>query len=312
MTMQFSAIARQAAADGSVSAQEILALRREGWADGQVTPTEAEAIFAVNDILAERGSEWCAFFVEAIGEYVINGWKPRGYVSEEQADWLISRIAADGRVEEAAELELLLRVLEKAQNAPDRLKAFALEQIERAVTIGAGFTGENGAPPRRGVSAADCRMLRRAIFAAGGDRPAAVSREEAEMLFRIKDAALGAANAPDWKQLFAQGVGNYLMGYAALSAQLTRERAAELEAFMADGTSRVGRFIGRMATSAPNAFGAVFGRRDERPSRAEDVADARRVSAEESAWLDAQIHANGEVDEYDRALLAFIAEETGA
>jgi hypothetical protein len=56
MTYQFRALAEQAQADGRITAEEILALRRAGWADGRIEPAEAEAIFALNDHLAEPTS----------------------------------------------------------------------------------------------------------------------------------------------------------------------------------------------------------------------------------------------------------------
>jgi hypothetical protein len=312
MSMHFAEIARQAAADGLITPDEILALRRDGWGDGRIAPEEADAVFAINDALAERSAEWCDFFVEAIGEYVLNTWEPKGYVTDEQAAWLIRKVAGDGRLDSVVELELLVRLLERAANAPDRLKAFVLEQIERAVTTGTGPTRDGGSLSNAGVTEAECRVLRRVIFAGGGDRPAAVSRNVAEMLFRLKDATLGAANAPEWQRLFVQGVGNYLMGYASPDAQLSRERAAELEAFMADAHSSIGRFMLRMAKGVPSGFRSAFGGGREGPNREEQVADAGRVTGEEQAWLDSRIHADGETDGYERALLKFIAEETGA
>ena len=57
MTMHFADLARQAAADGAITAEEILALRRAGWSDGTMTPEEAEAVFALNDSLAEPSPE---------------------------------------------------------------------------------------------------------------------------------------------------------------------------------------------------------------------------------------------------------------
>jgi hypothetical protein len=207
------------------------------------------------------------------------------------------------------ELELLVRVLERAKNAPDQLKHLVLDEVERAVMSGEGPTRKGGELRPGVVTEADCRMLRRAIFAAGGDRPAAVSREEAEMLFRIKDETLGADNAPEWKQLFVQGVGNYLQGYVALSAQLSRERAAELEAFMNDNASSVGRFIGHMTKSAPNAFGVVFGTKGDKPSRDELALEAEAVTPKEQQWLEDRIIADDKVDELEQALLAFVTEE---
>jgi hypothetical protein len=309
MTVHFTAIARQAAEDGVITPEEILALRREGWGDGQITHAEAEAIFVLDAALAERPAEWCDFMVEAIGEYVLNAWEPRGYVTEEQGAWLVAKVSADGRLDSMTELELLVRVLERAHNAPDTLKQFVLAQVERAVVSGVGPTRDGGSLDSGVVNETDCKVLRRAIFAAGGDRPAAVSRDEAEMLFRLKDATRGANNAPAWKQLFVQGVGNYLQGYASLSAQLTRERAAELDAFMSNADSGVGRFLGQMAKSVPNTFGVTFGRKPVAISRDSHVDAAAAVTPEEQGWLDQAIGADGEVDELEQALLAFLAEE---
>lgn len=309
MTMQFADIARQAAADGAVSAEEILALRRAGWADGTMTPAEAEAVLTLNDALTERSPEWCDFFVEAIGEFVINGTAPRGYVSDENAAWLIARLDRDGSLDSMAELELLVRVLERASDAPSSLKTYTLAQIEQAVLTGTGPTRRGGELSPHCVSDAEAQLLRRVLFAAGGDAPAGVSRAEAELLFRLKDASRGAPNGPEWKRLFVQGVGHYLQGLASPTAQIGRERAAELEAFMADHGSSVGRFLGRMAKASPNAFGVVFGKKDAARDRFAELAAAEQVTGEESAWLDAQIHADGEVDAYEQALLDFLATE---
>ncbi len=310
MTMQFADIARQAAADGVVSPAEVLALRRAGWADGAMKPDEAEALMALNDALSERSPDWCDFFVEAIAEYVVNGSEPKGYVSDDNAAWLISRLDRDGQVDSMAELELLVRVLERARNAPERLKSYVLGQIEQAVLHGTGPTRQGGALVPNCVSESEARLLRRVLFAAGGDSPAAVSRDEAELLFRLKDAARGQPNSPQWKQLFVQGVGNYLMGFASPSAQLDRERAGELETFANDSETRVGRFVRRTVTSAPDYVGAfemLFGRKGR--DRFGELAAGEQVTGEESAWLDAKVHADGEVDEYEQALLVFLAEE---
>jgi hypothetical protein len=308
MTMQFADIARQAATDGTVSPEEILALRRAGWADGTLAPAEAEAVIALNDALAERSPEWCDFFVEAIGEFVVNGTEPKGYVSDDNAAWLISRLDRDGRLEGMAELELLVRVLERARNAPDSLKSYALAQIEQAILTGSGPTRGGELSPNR-VSDAEARLLRRVLFAAAGDAPAAVSRAEAELLFRLKDTSREAPNGPEWKRLFVQGVGNYLQGVTSPTAQIARDRAGELEAFVADNRSSIGGFVRRAVTAAPDykgALGLIFGRKER--DRFGELAAGEQVTGEESAWLDAQVHADGEIDEYEQALLDFLAE----
>jgi hypothetical protein len=315
MSMHFRQIAEQAAADRAITAEEILALRRAGWCDGKIQPDEAESIFTVNDLLNEPTPEWSDFFVEALGEFIVNGVEPKGYVDDEQGDWLMARVSHDGKTNSLTELELLVRVFERAQAVPQKLRDYALEQVERAVLTGVGPTRDGGALEAGNVSEAEAKLMRRIIFASGSERPEAVSRREAELLYRIKDGTAETQNSPEWKRLFVQGVGNCLMGFAG-HAPLSSDRAAELESFMSDHSSSIGGFFGRMSKSAVSenfyqTVGKVFrGEGDGRDLDAE-VGKAREVTANEQMWLEGQLDGNGRIDEYDEALLDFLAEESG-
>jgi len=311
MTVQFADFSRQAAMDAIVSEAEIMELREAGWADGLITRAEAEAIFALQHAITNPTHAWSDFFVEAIRQYVLNGTEPRGYASEAEADWLIAEIERDGRVCSMTELELLVEITETARNLPQTLQDFVLHEIEKAVQTGTGPTRDGGELSDTHVTSSECAIIRRTIFGQASERPAAVSRREAEMLFRLKDATLGDANAPEFERLFVQGVGNYLLGFASANAQLGRDRMLELESFVADNKASVGGFMTQMARSAPNAFGIIFGHKQDRPNRSAQVQEATRVTIYEQEWLDLHIGANGEVDAYDRVLIAFIAEETG-
>ncbi len=155
----------------------------------------------------------------------------------------------------------------------------------------------------------EAQLIRRIIFSSGSERPAAVSRAEAELLFRIKNAALDADNAPEWKRLFVQGVGNYLMGFAG-HEPLSMARAAELESFMNDSRAALGRFAGRMARAQiGDGFKAVFGRGEVRPDLDSQVRHAEAIEEGEKLWLDTRIGADDRIDEYEQALLEFLAVE---
>jgi hypothetical protein len=315
MSMHFRDLADKVAADGAITPDEILALRQVGWNDGRINPDEAEAIFAINEALAQLTADWSDFFVEALVDFVVNRVEPKGYVSEAQADWLIGRIDRNGRVECMTELELVVRLFERALSVPQSLRDYALRQIEAAVQTGEGPTRDGGSLEKGNVSHAEARLLRRILFASGSDRPAGISRAEAELLYRIKDATLGADNAAEWKPLFVQGVGNYLAGFTSFQP-LSSERAAELEAFMNDSRSSLGGFVGRMGKSTlrDNFFdilGDWLGRDRKSIDRSAQVTAAREIDVEEQSWLEASIDANGQVDEYDQALLTFLEEESG-
>jgi hypothetical protein len=310
MSIQFSSLAEQVAADGMVSPEELLSLRQLGWGDGQIHHGEAEAIIELNHAIENPTNEWVDFFVEAIGDFVLNGTEPRGMCDEGEARWLIGAIERDGKLDSMAELELLVRVVERAQNVPDLLKQYALQQVEEAVLKGTGPTRCGGELSACHISEAECRILRRLIFASGGFGPAAVSRFDAELLFRLKDAMIDAENVPQWAELFVDGVANYLKGFQLTHAQLSHERAKELESFIADNEVNVGRFFGAMAREIPqvrNHFGQVFGKNNKGQRYIEAQAAGNIVTDYEQEWLDKMIDADGEIDDLERLLMARIA-----
>ncbi|MBD2843150.1 hypothetical protein [Erythrobacter rubeus] len=312
MTTHFTELAQRAATDGVVSPQELLDLRRQGWGDGQITREEAEAVFAINNVLNERDDEWTDFMVEAVGEFVLNATQPRLQCSEEEADWVIAQVDHDGVVESMAELETIVRIIERAENTPEKLKNYVLEQVEREVLSGTGPTRCGGELSATHISAAEVRILRRVIFASGGHGPAAVSRFDAEMLFRLKDETLAEENAQEWDDLFLDGVSNFMKGFVLDGAQISHERAVELEDFMADTSVNVGRFIAKAAKEAPqvaNHLGKVFGKRESAPGYEERAAEGAKVTDFEQDWLEKMVDADGEVDELERRLIARIIDE---
>lgn len=310
MSFHFADIAQAAAANGGITEDEILALRRTGWADGQMNRDDVEVLFAIQHAVAAPSAAWSDFFVEAIVFHMLEATPPRGYATEADCAWLIEAIGRDGKVCSMSEIEALVRIVEKAHNVPDALKDYVLEVIEAEVLTGTGPTRCGGELSAHHVTQAECNLMRRVFYGSASDRPAAVSRREAELLFRIKDACLEKDNAPGFKTLFVQCVGNYLAGFAAHGAQISRERALELDAFMSDHSTSIGRFMGRMAVGAPNAFGTVFGRRKEpAPGRFAQADAAAQITSEEQSWLEVQLNANGKIDAYDRALLEFLAED---
>jgi len=303
MTFSFSDFAAALKAGARISADDVLAVRRWVWPDGAVSDAEADAVFELNRLARDLAPEWAAFFIEAMTDYVVNGRAPHGYVDDAKADWLIGQVDRDGLLIDAAELELVVKVLEKALNCPAPLKAWALRQIEAAVLGGDG----PGV-----IDEAEVKLLRRIIFAGGGDGALVVSADEAEMLWRLKDNCRHAANAESWKTLFVQAVGNHLMAYSSYQP-LDSTEARRLDAFMGDHRSSVLGFLARMRAANPVEAARSLLDDAKKPETDHDgaVAAARAVTPGEDRWLQARILADGARDPLEEALLAFIAEESG-
>lgn len=294
-----------------IAAADVLAARRWAWSDGGISPAEADGLFELNMLARDASPEWIDFFVEAQTEYVVNRLAPRGYIDEANAAWLIAAVDRDGRVDTAGELELLVKVLETALNAPASLKDYVLRQIEAVVLTGEGPTRRGGDIRPGRVDEAEVVLLRRLIFAPGGDGALVVSAAEAEMLWRLKDATLDAVNAPGWRQLFVQGVGNYLMAYSSYRA-LERPEAQRLETLMAAPTGGVGSFLSRMLGSilrAGETFSREFAAEAPVPDHDAAVAAEAAITPDEQAWLTRHIDADGRQDPLEEALLAFVAAE---
>ena len=312
MSFSFSDFEAALKAGHKLSAADVLALRREIWPDGAVSDAEASALFDLNRAARDAGPEWTDFFVEAMTEYVVNQRPPRGYIDETAAQWLIGEIERDGALTGPADLALVVKVLETALNCPESLRAWALGRIEAAVLTGDGPT-RDGPPRPNVVDEAEVALLRRIVFAAGGEGACTVAKDEAEMLWRLKDACLAGDNAPGWKTLFVQAVGNYLMAYNSYKP-LDRDEAARLEAFVADHRSSVLGFFARMGRAGPVEGARDLLHPDREPSAADHdaaVHEAAAITGGEKAWLDAHVDADHQRDPYEEALLAFVAEESG-
>jgi hypothetical protein len=293
-----------------IDADDVLALRRCTFGDGLVSRHEADALFHLDGSTTEKCAEWTSFFLEVMVDYVVHQEKPAGYVSAENGRWLVEHIARDGFVRGDTELELLVRVLERSMRSPESLVAFALKQVALAV---AGDADEPAAIDEREVE-----LVRRILFAFGGDGHTAVTRAEAEALVEINDTTDEHLNHPAWNDLFVKAIANFVLcatGYAPPS----REEALRRDTFFETASVDIGGFFNRMVSGGVRAIIDAYALEtdleqdwEERNRRAEAAARrAGRVSEHEARWLAERI-GGGNLRDNERALLAFLQEAVPA
>jgi hypothetical protein len=302
---------------GQVSESDVLELRDAVWTDEPLGQPLVDSLFSVNDHCKTYSASWTDFLIEVVEHFLLNQNPPQGFIDDAGAGWLRARVDKNGRVTSQTEIELLVSILETAENAPDALKNYALTQIEATIAFGEGPTRSGDMVRPNCVDDAEVKLLRRLVFAGGGEDAAIVGAKEADLLFRIKDRALGNDNAPSWLPLFVQGVGNHFMAHSDYRP-LSYDEAARFQTDMDIITPNIAGFFKRMVPSdmigkgtIVDAFKAVFPKQRDANAKKMAIDNSHLITNEEAAWLKAHIAADGQTDEYEQALLTFIIDESG-
>lgn len=298
----------------SIDAADVARLRAEIFPDGHVCRAEAERLLAMDGRAGSTCPEWTSFLVEAVTDHLVHQEVPAGYVSEANAEWLV---AAATSARPATELEVLIAVLERARTSPASLSAHALGRVAEAVVDGVLRMPDGRTLVPGVIGKAEVDLLRRILHAFGGGAGIGISREEAEVLFDLNDRTAGAANHPEWTELFVKAMANFVMCASGWTPP-TREEALRHETFLDDTSIDVAGFFRAMASAGAkgilDAYRAPSGLeeawRSRNAERAGAAAQAEAIDAGEAAWLVERISRDGTVHDNEKALLAFIGRES--
>jgi len=303
-------------ARGKITADDVRKLRYSVFWKGVVTPDDAEMAFVLNDKL-ENGADpsWKPFFVEALTDYIVNQAEPRGYISDENADWLIGHITNSGQVDTPCQLELLVTVLEHAKLSPVKLVTFALEQVKWGVIRCQGYIGACHQNEPGVVDKAETELVRRILFAYGGDGNVSVTRQEAGILFDINDATDETKNDPAWSDLFVKALANFLLSTFGYQVP-TRQEALHREAWLDEPPAGVGALMGKMLSGSLDALwqavthGTLDGEpRDNSKSSGVTIGTEPLGTADDARWLAERIQRDHVLRANERALIDFLKQK---
>jgi hypothetical protein len=166
------------------------------------------------ETLIERSRQYSArpefsfFLSETAVDVLVRQGDPEGHVGEADAAWLVAGLSRCGGLSCAAQFEMLKRVFAAAVNIPKLLIAFAIREVELAILTGRReiLCGSDNEPAV--VTREDVEALRALVFAAG--RLPRADRVIAEALVDIAHATGAAQNDPEFADLFAVVLSNYL------------------------------------------------------------------------------------------------------
>jgi len=306
-----------------ITDEDVLRFRREVFQDGLVSRAEAEGVFALNNSVSDTSRAWNEFFVEAMVDYCVNQARPHGYMSENNAEWLVGQITHDGHLDTNSELELVIKIIERATEVPASFAAFALQQIEHAVLEGNGPLLCNNDLVPGVIGKPEAQLVRRVLYGVGTEGRLAVSREEAEVLFDINDKTIEAQNHPEWSDVFIKAVSCHLMaanGYHAVSRKEALRREAWLDDTSVDvagmlsktlssvGDMMKGGLFGGAMRSGTEIMDTAWAERNEALEAREEVSNA--IDDGESHWLVERIGRDGVLHENEKALISYLKKES--
>ncbi len=315
--LNLSEMLAQVAQRQTITAEDVQTLRRNVFGDGIVSGEEAEMLFQLNNSCSQQDASWSVFFIEALTDYIVHQASPAGYISEENARWLIDSITQDGRVDSQCELEVLIKVLEKASTSPETLVTFALQQVKIGALEGKGPTRQGLELVPGVIGAAEVDILRRILYAFGGDGHMAITRAEAEVLFELNDGTDEHKNHVSWSDLFIKAIANFMMAASGYQPP-PREVALRREAWL-DQRDGISGFMSKMVSGGLQGIFNAYrqgGGQSVAEQRVEemqkDIQSSERVTQSETAWLVERIGRDGNTSENERALIEFIKNNSPA
>lgn len=299
---------------GSIKDGDVARLRRLIFTDTGMSEAEAKLLFRINDACKVQDPSWPEFFIEALTDYVVNEAEPRGYITTELAAWLMAEISRDGRVDSKTELELLVNLLGRARWSPESLVRFTLDQVKHAVISGTGPLRAGAEPAPGVIHEGEVELLRRILYAFGGDGNMSITRAEAEVLFEINDATAGAPPNPDWTDLFVKAVANCVMGASGYTVP-SREEALRREGWLESrGDLSIARIVAGMATGWLRTAYKEQTPEERALARLEcqriEIITNEEVTQGEVEWLADRLGRDGRLTENERAALDFLLRES--
>lgn len=306
----FSVIAER----GSIHDNDVAELRRSILDSDGVSAAEAEQLMALSAQCAVQAPEWAEAVRDVLVDFVVHRSQPDGYITQENAEWLIGALAPEGYLTSRRDLDLILAVMDEARWSPAILIAFALEQVRLAVVANEG-------PLRRPEHAhgrirdEDVELVRGMIYAFGGDGSIAITRAEAGLLCDINDALDPDNPNEAWTELYIKAMANFLLansGYAPPSREEALRNDIWLENRNEITPLEVVKSVAKL--SLDDVMGIYRSQSKEECSMARldrqyrEMVTGEVLDGDEAEWLIERLNRDGRLTEAELALIAYVRE----
>jgi hypothetical protein len=222
MSSETASIAAVIRTAGHITDLDVLALRRAIWGSNRPVGRDmAVLLLALNREIKDRAPTWPALYLDALTDFFLDG-QAEPMIDGQAGELLIREITADGRVEDATELRLLLTLVARALRCPAAIVHLARERLLTSVQASDAPLFGKGVRRRSALDEDDVEAIRRLIYGQGGTSGLRVDEAEALWLATLDRATAQAQNAAAWPETFIKAMAMYLL--------LTRDTGERLDA----------------------------------------------------------------------------------
>lgn len=125
---------------GTITAADVLTMRRDILPDGIADRDEANILIAIDRAASDAHPAWAAYLIPTLVDFVLWQSRPTGIVDEEAARWLLTSLSG-GRSPTAAAEAIAFELVCEAERVDPALTAFALRSTRgRFAAMGLGAT----------------------------------------------------------------------------------------------------------------------------------------------------------------------------
>lgn len=220
-------------------------LVREQWERSYISDAEADTIILAQDSLRGSSEDWSQFYVSALTGHILNAKGAQGCVDDRRANRLIYRIGFNNRLPGRDEFDLVLNIIEQAQECSDILRHALLQEIVLAVREGSGATRQRGVPGKGQITPEEVVFLGRILDSSSPASSPAFFREAIASLYRIKEDLTDFTKPKDWARFFVERVAEYLDSLSRIECASEAEVRA-FEEFMQEEGASIADFFSRL------------------------------------------------------------------
>jgi hypothetical protein len=172
--------------------------------------------------------------------------------------------------------------------------------VRLGVIGGVGCVGDCHTGALGAVEEHETELVRRILYAFGGDGNVAITQPEAEVLFDINDGTCQVSNHPSWSDLYVKALANFMMAASGYQVP-SRQEALRRDAWLNAPPEGVATFMGKMLSGGLDAVWQAY-----TPPERIVRSDRPRILEHEASWVATRIGRNGRLHDNEMALINFL------